>query len=615
MKVIAICLSLLSTYYLSAQFQLNGAATQTGASTYSLTPSMPAQSGAIWQKLQHDLTKPLFLSGQLNFGADANGADGIAFVIQNSCLSAGTSGGGIGFGGIPGQSIAVEFDTYQNILGTGAELNNDPAFDHMALSRNGDVVHDGSPEEIIAPILIDPSLSNVKNGNWFYFEISYDPGTTRFKVDINGISRIDILYDIRNNVFAGHPWVYWGFTSSTGGFHNNHQIQIDAATSTLVLSDTTICSGSIPVQLNPFTSLRGTNLALRNPVVSSPGALQPANRAVDGNMTSRWESAFSDPQWIYVDLQSPTDIDSVVLYWEGAYASGYSIETSTDLVTWTPQFTTTTGNGAKDLIVFSAPKVRYVRMLGTTRGTPYGYSLWEFQVYGQPHYIWSTNNGTESTISPDVNSSSVILSPAVTTTYSVLIPDVCLGFTTASMTVTVDCNPLPVTLLEWNAIRKGNGTQLQWRVEKEEAISHYQIWKSIDGLQFFPVDRMKALNSSAAHSYSLQDNTMQSGTVYYKLVIHEADGSISESELVQVQYDALWNAWLSQEEENMMVNISHQGSETIKAEITLITSTGQILQHLTTNQSVTALSYPGSSGLYFVMVRAAMESKVLRLVR
>jgi hypothetical protein len=23
-----------------------------------------------------------------------------------------------------------------------------------------------------------------------------------------------------------------------------------------------------------------------------------------------------------------------------------------------------------------------VRMLGTQRGTPYGYSLWEFQVYG-----------------------------------------------------------------------------------------------------------------------------------------------------------------------------------------------------------------------------------------
>jgi beta-glucosidase len=25
---------------------------------------------------------------------------------------------------------------------------------------------------------------------------------------------------------------------------------------------------------------------------------------------------------------------------------------------------------------------RYVRMYGTARATPYGYSLWEFQVYG-----------------------------------------------------------------------------------------------------------------------------------------------------------------------------------------------------------------------------------------
>jgi hypothetical protein len=51
-------------------------------------------------------------------------------------------------------------------------------------------------------------------------------------------------------------------------------------------------------------------------------------------------------------------------------------------VVWTPIFSTTTGDGGIDSISFAPVSARYVRMYGTTRGTTYGYSLWEFEVYG-----------------------------------------------------------------------------------------------------------------------------------------------------------------------------------------------------------------------------------------
>src|SRR5687767_1460433 len=64
-----------------------------------------------------------------------------------------------------------------------------------------------------------------------------------------------------------------------------------------------------------------TNLALGRPALASsveaPGTV--ASLAVDGNLGSRWSSAFADPQWLRIDLGSAQAIGQVVLRWEAAY--------------------------------------------------------------------------------------------------------------------------------------------------------------------------------------------------------------------------------------------------------------------------------------------------------
>lgn len=114
---------------------------------------------------------------------------------------------------------------------------------------------------------------------------------------------------------------------------------------------------------------------------SVENATFPASNAVDGNSGTRWSSAFSDPQWIQVDLGAVHSINRVVLNWETAYGRAFQLQTSNDGNTWSTFFTTTTGTGGvQDLTVTGTG--RFVRMLGTARGTQWGYSLWEFQVYG-----------------------------------------------------------------------------------------------------------------------------------------------------------------------------------------------------------------------------------------
>jgi beta-glucosidase len=71
----------------------------------------------------------------------------------------------------------------------------------------------------------------------------------------------------------------------------------------------------------------------------------------------------------------------VVLNWEAAFGRGYRIETSNDDTTWTTIYSTTTGPGGVETLNISGSG-RYIRLYGTARATGYGYSLWEFQVYG-----------------------------------------------------------------------------------------------------------------------------------------------------------------------------------------------------------------------------------------
>ncbi len=129
--------------------------------------------------------------------------------------------------------------------------------------------------------------------------------------------------------------------------------------------------------------MQGVNIALNKTTKTSSDehAGTPGSYAVDGDKGSRWSSAFADPQWIYVDLGELYDIKQVVLTWEGAFGEAYEIQISNDASSWTTVFTETAGDGNEDIINLTG-QGRYVRIYGTKRGTPYGYSLFEIEIYG-----------------------------------------------------------------------------------------------------------------------------------------------------------------------------------------------------------------------------------------
>jgi chitodextrinase len=116
---------------------------------------------------------------------------------------------------------------------------------------------------------------------------------------------------------------------------------------------------------------------------STESSAHSSDRAVDGNTTTRWASVEgSDPQWITVDLGSVNSISRVKLVWEAAYGKAYRLEVSGDGTAWTTLKSVTGENGGTDDHTGLTGTGRYLRLYGTQRGTSYGYSLWELEVYG-----------------------------------------------------------------------------------------------------------------------------------------------------------------------------------------------------------------------------------------
>lgn len=135
----------------------------------------------------------------------------------------------------------------------------------------------------------------------------------------------------------------------------------------------------------------GTNLTTSTTLTATASSTinattSPASRAFDNDTNTRWESQWSDPQWVQVDLGSTQSVSRVVIDWEAASARTYTIQVSTDNMTWTTVFTVANNTNFPqhriDDNTFTAVNARYVRMSGTVRNQTYGYSIWEMDVYG-----------------------------------------------------------------------------------------------------------------------------------------------------------------------------------------------------------------------------------------
>ena len=136
-----------------------------------------------------------------------------------------------------------------------------------------------------------------------------------------------------------------------------------------------------PAPIIPVPVPVSTNLALGK-VAKSAGGGNTEGLSNDGDLSTRWFSRIADNQWWEVDLGSVQNISKIDIKWEGAYATMYSLQVSSDGVNFTTVFSTTTGVGGDVSHSFTAKDARYVKIVLSKVINPvWAFSFWELEVY------------------------------------------------------------------------------------------------------------------------------------------------------------------------------------------------------------------------------------------
>src|SRR5262245_24746594 len=224
---------------------LLGAAAVTPANVLRLTPAVGGQNGAAWYTAEKQFAGLAFettFQFQMTENADPpGGSDGFVFLIQNTAPTYLAGGGGtLGYDQLR-NSLAVEFDTFQN-----SEVS-DPSPSHISVHTNG-VGPNGWQESLslgsynTSPIMDDAAVHTAR--------IAYTPGTLSVYLDNLTTPKLTVAVDLAEklNLDAGKAWV--GFTAATGGGSQNHDIVnwsynvIPDVTTTVWASDASVVEGN-----------------------------------------------------------------------------------------------------------------------------------------------------------------------------------------------------------------------------------------------------------------------------------------------------------------------------------------------------------------------------------
>jgi PKD repeat protein len=218
MKRSLLALGLSAGFASFGQMTMTSSAMLGSCNCYQLTSTAANDKGAVWSPAPIDLTLPFDMTFNIYAGA-TDGADGMAFVLQQNATGVGDVGATLGYRDvaplsvppISAKSLAIEVDTWNS----SPSVPTDIASDHIGIEYNNDNNHNlGGPYPI----------PDIETGTYHEFRVIWDPSLQIISVLLDGAFIFAYNGDIITNVFTGNPSVYFGWTAASGGVANEHRV-------------------------------------------------------------------------------------------------------------------------------------------------------------------------------------------------------------------------------------------------------------------------------------------------------------------------------------------------------------------------------------------------------
>lgn len=179
--------------------------------------------------------------------------------------------------------------------------------------------------------------------------------------------------------------------------------------------------------------------------------------------------------------------------------------------------------------------------------------------------------------------------------------------------------PLPVTLLSFTAQAAGTTAQLTWTTAQELNNAGFRVERSLDGgATFRSIGQVKGQGTTAqAHSYSFTDKAVAAGTVYYRLVQLDLDGTQTPSALQAVRFAAATEVTVYPNPSAATTYLNLSALPAGSYQVTVSDLTGRVVRTFAQPGGVTeALNLAGlPQGSYLLTIQGQGQSLTKRLVK
>jgi len=188
------------------------------------------------------------------------------------------------------------------------------------------------------------------------------------------------------------------------------------------------------------------------------------------------------------------------------------------------------------------------------------------------------------------------------------------------------CSPsdivLPVDAMSLTARFENNATRLDWTVQGQRNLAHYQIERSTDGMNFSPLaEQVQPEPDQPAIAYSSIDPAPPVGHIYYRVRAVDLDGSAKVSNLASVTSNyhslQLLNAFPNPFHDELNIEFTIGQPETVK--VSIVDARGRLVYYQEAteeaglhNYHITVADLP--TGMYILHVSDNKDAATLRIM-
>lgn len=154
-----------------------------------------------------------------------------------------------------------------------------------------------------------------------------------------------------------------------------------------------------------------------------------------------------------------------------------------------------------------------------------------------PTYIWTGTAGTINSPTSILTTISGLTAAGGIYTLSIQNNKGCVATNSISVS-SVNCTVLPIELISFSGVRKNNIVKLDWQTASEKNNEFFTIERSLDGINFEEVKRVKGAGDSyKTLSYEVYDQNPLSEMSYYRLKQTDFNGQFKYSNIVSIDAD------------------------------------------------------------------------------